>query len=276
MDLLGIATTTLGCLNEGLDFFFKVNECYEIWNSRKVEKSEKSVSISGDAVNLKEKKCEKRTCERILLYISDIIDNEKCQNTTLQKYNITKNFFHDDKNLNQRSSVISKHSKDSIIVIRTKYEKKVLNLQLELLNIVPGNDDICYVLSCSAECSSKCKDKILNEFINEAIKQIIQIYEKYQQTVDKNRERLELEARILVKMGYKDIIYKQVKMGYGLEIQLGDKKLMIGIPQEYPKIAPTVILLYENSYRKVDFGSEWEPFFTIAHIVKAIEKGEKK
>jgi len=64
-------------------------------------------------------------------------------------------------------------------------------------------------------------------------------------------------------------------MGYGLEIRLGKNRLIIGLPFDYPKKAPTVVQINGQSYRQIEFENNWDPFLTIGHIVNAIAEGAK-
>lgn len=266
----------INCFNEGFTFISRFNEHYEKWTANKHNAKTPAVSINYDAINIRSCKVlpkSKSTDDNILVYMSRQLFNiESCRNRVMQSTNIRVEPFCDDKKLEEFSSVMLEHQKESMIVIRNEYKNSSLTLQLDMLNIVPGNDDICYRISYKAKCGlieNNYKD-IATSLLENVVAEIIKTYRKYQQTVGISRERLELEARILNQMGYTDIIFKQVKMGYGIEIQSGRKKFIIGIPFNYPKEAPTVVQIDDHSYRQIEFESDWEPFLTIGHIVKAI------
>lgn len=283
VETINIISDIIKCFNEGLGILFKFNEHYDSWKEKRLIKKENQISLYCNLIDImtdqKVLRCKETAFNSVLLYMSDpLYDMEFCKNKLLKEYNLNVKHFKDEKELKQLSSVILEHPKDSIIVIRNNYRKKGLTLQFEMLNIVPGNDNLCYTMTCKSKCNLRNGDykRIANELLESVIIEIMQTYQKYQQTVVKSMNRLELEARILTRMGYTDFIFKQIDMGYGLEIKLENRKLILGIPYDYPQKPPTVVLLCNGSYKEVKFGNNWETLFTIGHIVTAIEEGEKE
>lgn len=274
-------TEVINCFNEGLTLISKFSEHYEKWSVKKHNKKNSLNSIDYDIINIKPKQVlpkPKSSNDNISVYMSEPLFNiESCRNSIVQTRNISIEPFYDDKRLNELSSVMLTHQRDSIIVIRNNYNAKLLTIQLDMLNIVPGNDDICYRISYKIKCDLKENNykEITTSLLQNVISEIIKTYHKYQQTVRTCLDRLELEARILNQMGYTNVTYQQVEMGYGLFMHSGTKEFIIGIPLEYPRKAPTIVEMHGDSYRQIEFENTWEPFLTIGHIVKAIAGGNR-
>lgn len=266
------------CIKEGMEIIITFNEYFANRKAGRIESAKRQLSTYYEIVDIKGEKGRidpKRDCGNICLYLSEpLYCAGALENSPLQRMNVMFECFHDNEPLKQISSVISDHPDDSLIVVRNDNRNNQFNLQIEMINLVPGNDNLCYRVICKGEGNLKKDDykTVVQNLLNEVITEIIKTYKKYQQTVSESFDRLELEAKILLKMGYPNLIFKPVRMGYGLEILQGKRKLLIGIPREYPKKPPTVALLQDDYYREVEFQDNWESLLTLGHIVRALEE----
>lgn len=269
------------CIKEGMDMLSVFNEHYQHF-SRKIRRKENSYTLSCNVVEVKTGQVfsgQREEGGNVLLCISNSIGcSDELQYRRTGNHNMITEIFNDRENLEQISTIMKQHQKDSIIVIRSCRNKKILTLQVDMLNIVPGNDGLCYRINCSAKCNvfGENDKKNVKRYLDEIVDKIMNMHQKYQQTVDKSLDRLELEARILENAGCKNISFRQIDMGFGLDIELGNQKLIFGIPYKYPQKEPTVVVLNGDSYKQIEFGTEWDSFFTIEHIVKALSGGKIK
>lgn len=277
-----IITATIHCFKDGMDLIFKATEHYEKYRKKPLPERRNQITFQSDVIRVYARHTLgniKKQSGYVSLYISDQLYHSGLQRGMLQQNDLLKiSPFYDTEDLSQLPSIILEHPKDSLIVIRSNYKNNYLTLQFEMLNIIPGNDDLCYRMWCQAKCDLTTADyaTIANSLLAETVMEIMRAYAKYQKPVSESIDRLELEARILREQGYSNISYQKVDMGYGLDIQLGSKKLVIGIPDEYPRKAPTVVLVQDDSYAEIEFEADWEPFMTIGHIVTAIKNEEQK
>lgn len=277
-----IITATIHCFKDGMDLFFKATEHYEKYRKKPSPEKRGQIIFQSDVIPVYAHPAPgniKKQSGYVSLYISSQLYYPGLQRGMLQQNDLMRiNPFYDTEDLSQLPSIILEHPKDSLIVIRSNYKNNDLTLQFEMLNIIPGNDDLCYRMSCQAKCDLTSADyvTIANSLLEETVTEIMRAYAKYQKPVSESIDRLELEARILREQGYTNISYKKIDMGYGLDIQLGFKKIVIGIPDEYPRKAPTVVLIHDDSYVEIEFETDWEPFMTIGHIVTAIKNEEQK
>ncbi len=268
------------CIKEGMDILFTFNEHYKRYN-KKIQIVENSYALNCNiekVTNKKEPSGQRKQGGNIFLFISDTISYLDESQYRKSNYNMMVETFNDREQLSQISFNMKQHQKDTVIIIRSCHQKQTFTLQIDMLNIVPGNDGLCYRINCSAKCDefSENDKKNIKKFLDEIIDKIMNVYQKYQQTLDKSLDRLELEARVLENAGRKNISFRQIDMGYGFDINLRNKKYVFGIPYRYPQEEPTVVVLHKDSYKQIEFGTEWDPFFTIEHILKALSGGKTK
>lgn len=284
MDVLSaieVISAAIKCFKEGIELISKATEHYEKYRKTSLPEKKDKVTFQSNVIHVNAGQPSGKIWNPsgfVSLYISNQLYYSELQQSRLQQnYCIKINPFYDTQNLNQLPSVILEHPRDSLIVIRNNYTDNYLTLQFEMLNIIPGNDSLCYRMSCRVKCDIALNDymKITNALLDDNVTEIMKAYEKYQQPVFISTDRLELEARILQEKGYSHISYKKIDMGYGLDLPLGLKQLVIGIPDEYPRKAPTVVLIYNNTFEEIEFENDWDSFLTIGHIVTAIKNKEQ-
>ena len=214
------------------------------------------------------------------IYLSqDIYSNNGCAWAAGNVANISVEAYNE--RYTPTKEMLLKHAADSVIIVEADYSRTVTNLLFYMMNIVPCNDDKCYVLKFRIEHEANADmfsrfAPILSSVLSEASR----VFQKYRETVFRNQNRLELDARILSNMGYSNVEIRQVSDGFGLELPLSSRsygitpRLVIKLPYDYPRVKPLVLLKDNDTYTPIDLNVDWNPNYTIGHIVRAIsEKG---
>lgn len=188
----------------------------------------------------------------------------------------------------ETETMLSNFASDSIVLVDLRQEKKTITVQFYILNIVPSCDDICYVIqfsmhNCELDDSSAAYLKLI---FNVVIDQTLEVFYKFRKPLrGDNYDRLELELRVLHRLGY-DPEFEETKKGYVCSFtipSLGSAAMeMIGassaqvdmiLPFSYPQSLPSVKILSPNGKTKeVDPEGPWNANYTLGHIIRALQE----
>ena len=221
-----------------------------------------------------------------LIVSKDIINDNNCamalRSAPKSPFNIL------DENADDISNLLSKYASDSVVIVNTEHCNTESFLYFYMLNIVPSNDDRCYVLKIKIEHHSVWAD-VYRQFatvISQVITQTSSVFYRYREPVSNFSDRLELEIRTLGRMGFNNIEINQISDGYGIVLPLANVRkdivsdigtmpssVMIKIPYSYPSTKPLVVLNSINGHTNVDLDVVWNANYTIGHILKALKEG---
>lgn len=188
----------------------------------------------------------------------------------------------------ETETMLSNFASDSIVLVDLRREKKTITVQFYILNIVPSCDDICYVIqfsmhNCELDDSSAA---YLEPIFNAVIDQTLKVFYKFRKPLrGDNYDRLELELRVLHRLGY-DLEFEETKKGYVCSFTIpslsSEAMEMIGassaqvdmiLPFTYPKSPPSVKILSPNGKTKeVDLEESWNANYTLGHIIRALQE----
>ena len=148
-------------------------------------------------------------------------------------------------------------------------------------NIIPGVNDVA-TLTLNYRKPSIFLSQA-NDFVEEVSESIITVATLLKNissfcchTIRTHFERLQLEADLLYKKGYKNIIFKENPEigGYICELVVIKKDFVFFLPYEYPLMAPEIwVYQGEDSYSIPFVNNCWKKDYTISQIITVIERG---
>ena len=228
-------------------------------------------------------------CKPIVLLSNSLSSDNNCLYAVNSIQNILIDTFNDKKE--SINDLLSKYISDNVVIIDTDIKKRKSSILFYMLNIIPSNDNKCYVLKFEIDYNER-KHSAYSQFaliMSHVIMEMVIIFKKYRNPIHRYIDRLELEARILNNMGYHEVEIMKVSDGYGIELSLvradgsilsfneinqhnlAPLKAIIELPHNYPKEKPLVLLKFDDSYTEVKLEIDWHANYTIGHIIKAIE-----
>jgi len=253
-------------------------------------KNKLSVKVSYTVLEIKrtvEQKARLSGSRPTLLASKDLIKDNSCHWALWAIQSLSVKAF--DEKTENVVDLLSKYISDSVVIITTEHSRMESSIYFYILNIVPSNDEKCYVLKIRMEHNTTIED-IYHQFsvvISPVINQTANIFYKYRESISVTKDRLELEIRILDKMGFSNLDITQLSDGYGIDLPLanvivrkdiisalGDTPIsvMIKFPSSFPKNKPLIVLRSKNNHTNVDLDVDWNSNYTIGHIVRALQE----
>lgn len=188
----------------------------------------------------------------------------------------------------ETETMLSNFASDSIVLVDLRQEKKTITVQFYILNIVPSCDDICYVIqfsmhNCELDDSSAAYLKLIFDVV---IEQTLEVFYKFREPLrGDNYDRLELELRVLNRLGY-DPEFEETKKGYACSFvipslnseameMMGSSSALVDtiLPFSFPQSLPIVKLLSPNGKTKeIDLKDAWNANYTLGHIIRALQE----
>ena len=185
-------------------------------------------------------------------------------------------------------TMLSSFASDSIILVDLRQEKKTITVQFYILNIVPSCDNLCYVIqfsmhNCELDATSTAYLKLI---FYEVIDQTLEVFYKFRKPLrGDNYDRLELELRVLHRLGY-DPEFNETKIGYACSFMIpslsSEAMEMIGassalfyaiLPFSFPQSPPIVKISPPNGKMKdVVPDLVWNANYTLGHIIRALQE----
>lgn len=189
---------------------------------------------------------------------------------------------------NKITPLLSRFASDSIVLVDITPEKNSILIQFYVINIIPSCDNLCYSIqfslhNCVLDAYTIAQLKVI---FSEVLEQAGGAFYKYRQDLTGDHyDRLELELRVLHRLGY-DPEFTETSIGYACSIELRslclDARKMVGstsatlyviLPFSFPQQAPVLRISPPNGpTKKVIPDAVWNANYTVGHIVRALQE----
>lgn len=157
--------------------------------------------------------------------------------------------------------------------------KRKLQCDFVTRNLIPGIKDVA-TLSLKFHKPVGSSKSIFAKEVTDGICAVIYLLKNLSpfccNTIRSHMERLQLEAELLYKQGYKNISFKELleQKGYIIELTILGQSYIFFLSYEYPLVAPEIWLYAGEDSYPISFANNcWKKEYTISQIVSAIERG---